>query len=303
MLLLNLTKLSLPCETVTSVPWTLVPKRLSCQPNLTAWLLVSISEWTTHWTWVLLLCSVLLWRCFLSAPKELLVGFRMGNCKVRAIKCLKKLGHSQMLPRGQSCVCDPLFRFGDLSIDTLCTRQKLSSESLTLVHPLTISCLSYSSVARGRLWWCQCSHPVVPWAIFLKKKKKRQKVWCLVLPCQCHEVRWKPELIIFKLKTENKLTGYPRAIVPKDANKGFPLLFSFYFSYFTLGDSGNLPRTVAGQKSPKRMSRRVAGWCVCVSARVRVLLLHLWHLSFSLHSICWPANCVTSLSCLLCHLR
>lgn len=110
--------------------------------------------------------------------------------------------------------------------------------------------------------------------ILLKKKKKQKGCW-LVLPSQCHGVRWKPELKVFKLKTENKLTEYPRAIVPKDANKESPLLFSFYFSYFTLGDSGNLPCTVAGQKSPERMSRRVAGWCVCVSARVRVLFLHL----------------------------
>lgn len=78
-------------------------------------------------------------------------GVQSGKLQGESHQMLEELGHSQMLPRGQSCVCNPLFRFGDLSIDTLCTRQKLSSESLTLVHPLTVSCLSYSSVARGRL--------------------------------------------------------------------------------------------------------------------------------------------------------
>lgn len=42
------------------------------------------------------------------------------------------------------------------------------------------------------------------------------------------------------------------------------LFVSFYFSHFTVGDSGNLLCSVAGQKSLERLSRRAAGWCVCV---------------------------------------
>lgn len=57
----------------------------------------------------------------------------------------------------------------------------------------------------------------------------------------------------------------------------------FYLSSFTVGDSGNLLCSVAGQIL-ERM-RRAAGWGGCV-----YVWLRLWHLSFSLHSICGPAN-------------
>lgn len=66
----------------------------------------------------------------------------------------------------------------------------------------------------------------------------------------------------------------------------FSFLLFFYFSYFIIGDSGNLLCSVAGQMIRERMRRRVAGWCMCVC----MFWLRLWHLSFCLHSICWPAN-------------
>lgn len=83
---------------------------------------------------------------FPISPKETSgrAVFSAGNCKVGATKSLKKLVHSQMLPSVRSCVSNPLFRFGDLGMDTLCKEQKLSSGSVTLAHPLTFSGLSCS---------------------------------------------------------------------------------------------------------------------------------------------------------------
>lgn len=55
---------------------------------------------------------------------------------------------------------------------------------------------------------------------------------------------------------------------------------SLYFSYFTIGDSGNLLCSVIGQMSLERM-RRVAGWCVCAYVLVATVpssLLSPFHL-------------------------
>ena len=70
--------------------------------------------------------------------------------------------------------------------------------------------------------------------------------------------------------------------MPTRCNEEPPVL-CFYFS-FIIGDSGN-PLPCCWTNDPGKVEEKSCRLvCVCM------FWSRLWHLSFSLHSLCWPAN-------------
>lgn len=160
-----------------------------------------------------------------------------------------------------------------------------------LGHHLTLLGLGYF-LSKKRVISKPVSPPASPRVTFLPSAytEKQGDVWVVWISPQCG-VALRLELAFWTLKQGTQLNSQGHScqrVVTRS------LLSCVFTSHFIIGDSGN-PLQCCWTNDPGKAEEKSCRLvCVCV------FWLCLWHLSFSLHPICGPANLCSVPFMLLC---